>query len=85
MAPRFDHGRTRRLAEGRAEPAGANADLLQGVDRPIEIRPHPARGPRKMVVVAISVGLHLVPPAADFADQLGMPGHLLAETEEGGG
>lgn len=35
-----------------------------------------------MVVVAISVGLHLMAPAADFADQLGVPGHLFTETEE---
>ena len=38
-----------------------------------------------MMGVAKSVGLHLVPPAADLAHQLGMQYHLLAQTEEGRG
>ena len=38
-----------------------------------------------MMCVAKSVGLDLVPSMADFAHQLRMQYHLLAQTEEGGG
>ena len=73
------------LAEGRAEPTRADADLLQAIDRPVQIRPHPPRGTGEMMRVVIAVGLDLVPPTADLVDQFGMPCHLRTEAEERGG
>jgi hypothetical protein len=58
--------------------------LFQGVDRRIEIRPHPTRGSHEVMFVAKSVGLDLMPSSADLAHQSRMRYHLLAQTEEGG-
>ena len=84
MSAGFDHRRTRRLAERGEEPARANTDVLQGVDRRIQVR-RTQRGHRtKSYNVAIAVGFHLVPPARS-SHQLGVPRHVLTQTEEGRG
>jgi hypothetical protein len=85
VAPGLDHGRSRGLAEGWAEPARADTDLLQSFDRPVQVRSHPPRGTGEMMRMAMSMGLDLVPTMMDLAYELWMPCHLLTQTEEGCG
>lgn len=85
MTPGLDHGGSGCLPERRAEPARADADVVQGVDRRLEICPYPTRSPEEMMLVAKSVRLYLMSPIADFAYQLWVRLHMLAQTEEGRG